>query len=96
MSTRNQHEVWQVDVGGQVYDAAFAELGDWIGEGSLQPEDKVRKGNLRWIEARRVPDLIPFFNAKQQGLPMPVVVSTTEAAMPALDRLAKPLNRADS
>lgn len=80
MSTRNQHEVWQVDVGGQVYDAAFAELGDWIGEGSLQPEDKVRKGNLRWIEARRVPDLIPFFNAKQQGLPMPVVVSTTEAA----------------
>jgi hypothetical protein len=65
------------------YEAAFAELGDWIGEGSLLPQDKVRKGNLRWIEARRVPNLVPFFNAKEQGLPMPVMFSTTEAGSPA-------------
>ena len=82
MSTPNPREIWQVEVGGQVYEAAFAELSDWIGEGSLQPEDKVRKGNLRWIEARRVPSLVPFFNAKEKGLPMPVVVSTTDAADP--------------
>src|SRR5678815_4284403 len=78
-STQNLNEVWQVEVGGQVYEAPFAELGDWIGEGSLLPDDKVRRGNLRWIEARRVPNLIPFFNAKEQGLPMPVIFSTTEA-----------------
>jgi len=80
MSTQNPHEIWQIDAGGRIYEAPFGELGDWIGEGSLQPDDKVRKGNLRWIEARRVPGLIPFFNAKHQGLPMPVVVSTTDAA----------------
>ena len=85
MSTQNPNEVWQVEVGGQVYEAAFAELGDWIGEGSLLPQDKVRRGNLRWIEARRVPMLVPFFNAKEQGLPMPVMFSTTEAETTVTD-----------
>jgi hypothetical protein len=79
MSSQNPNEIWQVEVGGQIYEAPFAELGEWIGEGSLQPGDKVRRGNLRWVEARLVPGLIPFFNAKQQGKPIPVVVSTTEA-----------------
>ena len=80
MADQDPHEVWQVEVGGQVYEAAFFELGEWIGEGALHPEDKVRKGNLRWIEARRVPSLVPFFNAKQKGLPLPVIVSTTDAS----------------
>src|SRR5215213_9171314 len=84
MSTVNPEEIWQVEVGGQVYEAPFAELGDWIGEGSLQPDDKVRKGNLRWIEARRVPGLVPFFNAKAEGTPLPVLVNTT-AAIPAAE-----------
>ncbi|HCA58330.1 MAG TPA: hypothetical protein DEP46_10130, partial [Blastocatellia bacterium] len=66
------HETWQVEVGGTVYEAPFAELPDWISEGSLQPEDKVRRGNLRWIEARKVPQLLPFFNAKAKGEPLPV------------------------
>ena len=79
MSQQNLQEIWQIEVGGQVYEAAFGELGEWIAEGSLQPEDKVRKNNLRWIEARKVPNLIPFFNAKEQGTGMPVVVNTTDA-----------------
>ena len=79
MSTQNLNEIWQVEVGGQVYEAPFSELSDWINEGSLLPGDKVRRGNLRWIEARRVPTLVPFFNAKEQGLPPPVVVNTVEA-----------------
>ena len=74
------NEIWQVEVGGQVYEASFAELPSWIGEGSLLPEDKVRKGNLRWIEAQRVPALVPFFNAMAKGEPMPVVVSDTNAS----------------
>src|SRR5688572_29366148 len=84
MSTPNPQEIWQVEVGGQVYEAPFGELGNWIGEGSLLPEDKVRKGNLRWIEARRVPSLIPFFNAKEKGMPIPVVVHTTDASLQAV------------
>lgn len=79
MGKHISEESWQVDVGGQIYSASFGELGEWIGEGSLQPEDKVRKGNLRWIEARKVPGLIPFFNAKAKGEPMPVVVSQTDS-----------------
>lgn len=71
------HETWQVEVGGAVYEAQFAELPDWINEGSLQPDDKVRRGNLRWIEARKVPQLVPFFNAKATGEPLPVIVSET-------------------
>lgn len=76
-------ETWQVEVGGAVYEAQFAELPDWISEGSLQPDDKVRRGNLRWIEARKVPQLVPFFNAKAKGEPLPVVVTeTTHSAEP--------------
>ncbi|MBK9165500.1 MAG: hypothetical protein IPM21_16635 [Acidobacteria bacterium] len=71
-------ETWQVEVGGAVYEAQFAELPDWISEGSLQPDDKVRRGNLRWIEARKVPQLVPFFNAKAKGEPLPVVVTETK------------------
>lgn len=78
MNPENHNEIWQVEVGGQIYEAALADLPEWIGEGSLQPDDKVRKGHLRWIEARRVPSLIPFFNAREKGEPMPVVKTVTE------------------
>jgi hypothetical protein len=71
MAEQDLNEVWQVEVRGQIYEAPFGELGSWIEEGSLQPLDKVRKGQLRWIEANRVPTLIPLFEAKQYGLPVP-------------------------
>ena len=77
MQEQNLSEIWQVDVNGTIYEAPFHELGEWIDGGSLLPEDKVRKGNLRWIEARKVPALVPFFNAKTAGEPMPVTVTTT-------------------
>jgi len=82
-------EIWQVDVNGTVYDAAFGELPEWIDGGSLLPGDKVRKGNLRWIEARRVPSLVPFFNAKEKCEPMPFVVTVTEGE-PTPDPVAEP------
>src|SRR5215468_9216447 len=83
MSDPKSNEFWQVEVNGQVYEADFAELTVWIAEGSLLPEDKVRRGNLRWIEARKVPPLVAFFNAKANGAPPPpVVVSTTIADAP--------------
>ena len=79
MSGENSQERWEVEAGGQIYEAAFGELSEWIGEGSLLPDDKVRRGNLRWIEARKVPSLVPFFNAKATGLPMPTVPTVTNA-----------------
>ena len=85
MSELTTNESWQVEVNGQVYDAQFDELATWINDGALQPEDKVRRSNLRWIEARKVPALLSFFNAKAGGetveiVPTPTVtVTTTEA-----------------
>src|SRR4051812_17354294 len=85
MSDPNSNEFWQVEVNGQVYEADFSELAQWITEGALLPEDKVRRGNLRWIEARKVPPLLPFFNAKATGTPPPpVVMSTTVVESPEL------------
>lgn len=74
-------EVWQINVAGQIYEANFEELTQWIAEGSLLPQDKVRRGNLRWIEANKVPGLRGFFNAKELGI-APPTVSTTTAQSP--------------
>ncbi len=78
MNLESQKEIWQVEVDGRIYEAQLGDLPEWIDEGSLQPEDKIRKGNLRWIEARKVPALIPFFNARANGQPMPIVQTITE------------------
>ncbi len=83
MNVTDYREVWQIDVGGQIYEAKFEAVAQWIFEGSLLPQDLVKRGNLRWIEARKVPVLLNFFNAKEQGLPPPVFASTTEGETPA-------------
>lgn len=80
MNKSTHNELWQVEVGGNIYEAAFSELGLWIGDGSLLPDDKIRKGNLRWTQAKLVPTLIPFFNAKAAGVSMPAVQTTTSVA----------------
>jgi hypothetical protein len=72
MNVTDFQEVWQIDVGGQIYEANFDVMAQWIFEGSLLPQDLVRRGNLRWIEARKVPALMQFFSAAEQGLPAPV------------------------
>ncbi|MDM7922815.1 MAG: hypothetical protein QUS14_10990 [Pyrinomonadaceae bacterium] len=91
MNELEQTEIWQVEVGGTVYDAPFNELPAWIAEGSLLPADKVRKGNLRWIEAQRVPKLVPFFNAKANGTIDTLLVNTTTVNQPpAVEQPAAP------
>jgi|GEM_PF-769035 len=70
-------ESWQVDTGGKVFDTNFDEMTFWIAEGALLRIDRVRKGNLRWIEAGKVPQLVEFFNAKDAGEPIMPVVTTT-------------------
>ena len=78
MNVTDFQEIWQVDAGGQIYEANFEAMAHWIFEGSLLPQDLVKRGNLRWIEARKVPALLNFFNAKEQGMPLPVFATTTD------------------
>lgn len=73
-------EIWQVETGGQVFNANLDEIAAWIEDGSLLRIDRVRKGNLRWIEAGKVPALDKFFNAKDATAPPPrvITISSTE------------------
>jgi hypothetical protein len=82
----NVNELWQAEVNGQIYEASFEDLAQWIGEGALLPNDKVRRGNLRWIEAQKVPALYGYFNAVTLGVSQPIV-QTTDAAQPQNDLL---------
>src|SRR5215207_8379840 len=79
MNITDYQEIWQIDAGGQIYEARFDEMAQWIWEGSLLPQDMVRRGNLRWIEARKVPTLMQFFNARDRGEPPPVFASPADA-----------------
>jgi hypothetical protein len=76
----NLQEIWQVEVNGQVYEANLEELSQWIAEGALLPQDKVRRGNLRWLEAGKIPSLYGFFNAKELGMAPPVVTTVVDAS----------------
>lgn len=69
----NHNEIWQVNVNGQIYETNFAGLAEWINEGSLLPNDKVRRGHLPWVEAGKISLLYGFFNAKELGIAPPVV-----------------------
>ncbi len=79
-SVKFSNEMWEAEVLGKIYETNLEELTRWIGEGALLPEDKVRRGNLRWLEAGKVPPLVPFFNAKANGTePPPIQTSTVKA-----------------
>ncbi|MGI9056271.1 MAG: hypothetical protein ACR2F2_10780 [Pyrinomonadaceae bacterium] len=75
-----QIENWQAEVLGQIYETNISEMSQWITEGALLPTDKVRRGNLRWLEAGKIPLLLPFFNAKEHGIePPPIQTNYTTA-----------------
>lgn len=73
MSDLEFQEIWQIDVGGEIYEASFEVVTQWIAEGAVLRGDKVRRGNLRWLEAGKVPSLLPFFNAKDSGIETPLI-----------------------
>lgn len=72
----NLDEIWQTSVNGEIYETDFTGLVGWIADGALLPQDKVRRGNLRWIEADKVPSLHRFFNAKELESTNQIVTST--------------------
>lgn len=78
MSMEEQQENWQIESGGQIFDTNFAELTALIDRGELFRMDRVRKGNLRWIEAGKVPALLAVFNAKDGDEPSKPVITLTK------------------
>lgn len=53
----NLQTTWQVETQGQIYEAEFEELKQWIIEGAVLPSDKVKRGNLRWLPVEKVPEI---------------------------------------
>ncbi|MFT3745372.1 MAG: hypothetical protein QM785_13895 [Pyrinomonadaceae bacterium] len=84
MNTEPNMEIWHVEANGEVFETNFAEMTEWIADGSLLRIDRVRKGNLRWIEAGKVPSLVAVFNAKDNGQPIPPPVVTTTKLGPSV------------
>lgn len=86
-------DFWQAEVLGQIYDTNFAEMAQWITDGALMPTDKVRRGNLRWLEAGKIPPLMPFFNAKAQGIEPPQIqTNITDVSIPPNEDIAETEN----
>lgn len=57
----NSGEIWHVDAQNRIYEASYEEVIEWIKEGAVLPEDKVRRGNLRWLSASKVPEFNRYF-----------------------------------
>lgn len=55
MSAKN--ETWQLMCDAGTFETDLETLKEWVAEGRILPHDKVRKGNLRWIEAGLAPVL---------------------------------------
>ena len=75
----NSQDIWQIQVNERVYDANFEEVVEWINEGAILPEDKIRRGNLRWIKANKVPELYEYFHAETLGAEFPNAVFNEES-----------------
>lgn len=95
--TESQPEIWQAEIDETVHTLSFDELAALISSGMLLRGDKVRRGNLRWLEAGRVPALDAYFadaeaKAELEGSPpegpksieIPPVVSQAATAAPSV------------
>lgn len=58
---RKSEKIWQVETQGQIYQADFRELKQWIVEGAVLSSDKVKCGDLRWLTLEKVPELNTLF-----------------------------------
>jgi hypothetical protein len=82
MSSQIQNDVWQVLVQGEIYEADTDTIKQWIAEGRILPNDKVKKGTLSWIEANRVPMLrLVFAGEEHPQRPQPLQPSLPPSSM---------------
>lgn len=61
----NENEQWEIMIGQEVYQADSETIKQWIAQGRLLADDKIKKANLNWIEVKRVPtfrNLLPTTN----------------------------------
>jgi hypothetical protein len=58
----SEGELWQVEIDNLIHETDLVSLKNWISEGRVLPSDKVKKGNLNWIAAHRVPALRGAFS----------------------------------
>ena len=72
---------WLVEAQGVVYEADLDELKQWISEAAVLPSDRVRRGSLRWIPVKNVPELRDFI---KEALEVPVEVPTIGDELAAL------------
>jgi hypothetical protein len=73
-------DAWQVMVNGEVYEADLDTIKQWIVEGAVQPQDKVRRGKLNWLDAGRVPALRAAFSGAD--VPLGPTASDPAASAP--------------
>lgn len=92
MDSEISQEIWQVELNGDVSDHRFEEIATLIEQGSLLRIDRVKKGDLRWIEAGKVPSLIEIFNAIDERNPVTPVVTVTRLGPPASTQTSNPPN----
>ncbi|MBD0370176.1 MAG: hypothetical protein ICV60_05025 [Pyrinomonadaceae bacterium] len=81
MSAKN--ETWQVMCDTGIFETDLEGLKEWVAEGRVLPSDKVRKGNLRWIEAGRAPLLRGAFSPSAAYPVNPSSTVAVSEAMPA-------------
>ncbi|MGI9056272.1 MAG: hypothetical protein ACR2F2_10785 [Pyrinomonadaceae bacterium] len=64
-STKSNLNVWQIQINGQIQEANLEQVKEWILKKTVLPEDKVRYGNLRWMEAGKLPQFRNLFTKEQ-------------------------------
>lgn len=74
--TEKPAETWQAEIEGMVRSLNLDEMAALISNGMLLPTDRVRRGNLRWLEAGRVPLLAGYFTGTGKPLPAGPAVET--------------------
>jgi hypothetical protein len=83
MNAEGTSENWQIETAGEIIDADFDKITQLISRGDLLRMDRVRNGDLRWIEAGKVPSLVAVFNAKDDAQPAKPVVTLTKLGSPS-------------
>lgn len=85
-------EIWQVSTREGVFEADLPTLKQWVGEGVVQPTDRVRKGALKWIEAGRAPALRRVFSGEESPEPAEPAEPAAEPSQAAVPhaRMAVP------
>lgn len=80
-ASKTDQGAWQADIGGEIRDVTFDELRALISDGALLPQDRIRRGNLRWLEAGRVPALAELFRTANIAPVSPEPVIDTGVAL---------------